>query len=117
MHKRPSERPKKGLESLWLEEGTNGEESETQIWSQRGSGMRDRAGSYPSWCHLSICCESSIDSREDEGAGLRTQEGGTEGQLDTEIGRRKKTNQVTRNSGGMQMSKGLGTTDAPHREG
>lgn len=58
-----------------------------------------------------------MDSREDEGAGLSTQERGTEGQLDTERGCRKKTNQVTRNSGGMQVSKGLGTTDAPHHEG
>lgn len=91
--------------------------SESQIRRQRGSRMRDRAGTHTSWCHLSICRELSIDSREDEGAGLSIQERGTEGQLDTERGRRKKRNQVTRNSGGMQVSKDLGTTDAPHREG
>lgn len=46
-----------------------------------------------------------MDSREDEGAGLRTQERGTEGQLDMERGHSKKTNQVKRNSGECRCPK------------
>lgn len=49
-----------------------------------------------------------MDSREVEEAGLRTQERGTQGQLDRERGRRKKTNQVKRNSGECRCSKAWG---------